>query len=242
MSNAGMWLEIRRGKTNFPLRPITGDRFLIGAGSHCHLQLGGEHCPLLHSLLVIDGPLVTLEAVVADPPLLINGDARRAVDLRDGDQVEIGEFEFVFHRVVNAGAPHQAQSAIDGESSVSPTELSVHQLIQRIEDEQEQIDAFELGREGGAAALLEAALQMRAATVPAALSINAYRSETTLTQLTNFLRDQSQRVAEQDAECQRRAAALQESQSALARQIAEMAEMISRWEQTTSSSSQRVSA
>jgi hypothetical protein len=104
MSQAGMWLEIRKGRTGFPLRPISGDRFLIGAGSHCHLQLGGDSMPMLHSLLVIDGKRAYLEAVVPTPALQVNGQARRAVELVDEDHVTIGEFEFVFHRLVSLRA------------------------------------------------------------------------------------------------------------------------------------------
>lgn len=245
MSNDGMWLEIRRGKTNFPLRPITGDRFLIGAGSHCHLQLGGQNCPLLHSLLLIEGTRATLEAVVADPPLLINGEARRTVDLRDEDRVEIGDFEFVFHKMVRTEPSVQAASVMpfnDQGEAIGIAALSVPQLVQQIEEEQEQIDTFEIGREGGAAALLGAALCSLPQVETPALSISSFRPETTLSQLTEFLRAQSRSLAEQDAVCQRRAAALHESQAALAQQIAEMANAVARWEETTVGASRRVSA
>ena len=37
-----MILEICRGLTRFPQRPICGPRFFIGSGPGCDLRLGGE--------------------------------------------------------------------------------------------------------------------------------------------------------------------------------------------------------
>lgn len=179
MSQAGMWLKIRKGRTGFPLRPISGDRFLIGAGSHCHLQLGGDTMPMLHSLLVIDGKRAYLEAIVPEPALQVNGQTRRAVELVDEDHVTIGEFEFVFHRLVSS---EPAAGTVEALPSVEQTtynnlmQMSVPQLVARIEDEIRDIHAFEAGREAGACALLEAARHSAAAT-PLALPMSEFRKE-----------------------------------------------------------------
>ena len=198
MSQAGMWLEIRKGRTGFPLRPISGDRFLIGAGSHCHLQLGGDTMPMLHSLLVIDGKRAYLEAVVPMPALQVNGQARRAVELVDEDHVTIGEFEFVFHRLVSsepaAGAAEALPSA-EQTTYENLMQMSVTQLVARIEDEIHEIHAFEAGREAGASALLEAARHAAAAT-PLALPMSEFRKETPEKSLIEQLREQTTQLLE----------------------------------------------
>ncbi len=182
MSNPGMWLEIRRGKTNFPLRPISGERFLIGAGSHCHLQLGGDHVPMLHSLLVIEGQTVHLEAVIAEPPLLVNGEACRMVELRDEDLVSIGDFEFVFHRLVTSEPVSQPSapecSDLDQVSSVADlSRLSALELVNLIEEEAQHISAFNRSREQGAAGLIDAAQRSGNKRHPMSIPLTPHRQE-----------------------------------------------------------------
>lgn len=86
-------LAIERGGTRFPWRPIVSRRFLIGSGTNCHLQLGGD-IPLLHSLLtrVADG--WSIEAIAAEPPLMVNGVVCRHCRLHPEDRVEVGPFRF----------------------------------------------------------------------------------------------------------------------------------------------------
>lgn len=86
------WLRIARGGTRFPLRPVCTARFLIGAGTNCHLQLGGE-IPLLHSLLLREFDGWTIEAIAPEPRLLVNGDEVRRCRLQPDDVVTIGPFE-----------------------------------------------------------------------------------------------------------------------------------------------------
>lgn len=86
------WLQVWRGDTRFPLRPICTCRFLIGAGTNCHLQLGGE-IPLLHCLLLRDFDGWTIEAIAPEPALLVNGVEVRRTLLEPHDLVSIGPFE-----------------------------------------------------------------------------------------------------------------------------------------------------
>lgn len=177
MSHPGMWLEIRRGKTNFPLRPISGDRFLIGAGSHCHLQLGGEHVPMLHSLLIIEGQQATLEAVVSEPPLLVNGEVCRLVELSDEDTVIIGDFEFVFHRLVAIEPASQAamiEPTLPCDMDQLPSFSAAH-LVALIEEDAGQIAEYDRDREWGAAALLDAARRIGDASHPATVPMTTFR-------------------------------------------------------------------
>ena len=236
MSNPGMWLEIRRGKTNFPLRPISGDRFLIGAGSHCHLQLGGEHMPMLHSLLVIEGKTAHLEAVVSEPPLVVNGEAQRSAELNDEDTVEIGDFEFVFHRLVAiepAGQVAMASPCDEEEASgvADLSRLSAVELVGLIEEEARQIAEFDHSRERGAAALLDAARRAGADSHPATVPMTSFP-----------LPKPIEVVADREAECLRRAADLLKAQEQLATQMAEFAALVAQWQEPETRWSLRTSA
>ena len=252
MSNPGMWLEIRRGKTNFPLRPISGDRFLIGAGSHCHLQLGGEYVPMLHSLLVIEGQTAHLEAVVSDPPLMVNGEARRMVELQDEDTVSIGDFEFVFHKLVSSEPAGQVSVKLSEEAEISGvadlSQLSALELVGLIEEEARQIAEFNRSREQGAASLLDAARRAGAASHPASVSMAAFRKEksteeqSSLEVLAEQLRLQSQRLTTREAECLRRAAELMTAQEQLAAQMDDFAKQVAHWQEVESRPSLRASA
>src|SRR4029077_10738480 len=76
-------LEVTRGVTRFPRRPVTHPRFLIGAGSTCDLRLGGEGIPALHSLITVSGRDITLEAIAAEPALRVNGRVVQTAILHD---------------------------------------------------------------------------------------------------------------------------------------------------------------
>lgn len=244
MSQTGMWLEIRRGKTNFPLRPISGDRFLIGAGSHCHLQLGGEHVPMLHSLLVIQGESASLEAVVSEPPLLVNGEVCRLVELSDEDAVTIGDFEFVFHRLLSSEP--QAQVAVT-EVSV-PFEVdqlakfSAAELVSRLEQEVGTIDDYETRRELGAAALLDAALRHGEGTHPAIVPMATFRLTEPSVLKIDPQTESLTTGTDRESEFMKRARQLQDAQQQLAQQLAELSQEIADWKTAEARASQRYSA
>lgn len=88
-----MCLQIERGSTRFPLRTLPSSRFLIGAGTNCHLQLGGD-LPMLHSLLIREASGWRIEAIAPAPDLLVNGVKQRSYALATTDVVEIGPFRF----------------------------------------------------------------------------------------------------------------------------------------------------
>lgn len=250
MSQPGMWLEIRRGKTNFPLRPVSGDRFLIGAGSHCHLQLGGDDVPMLHSLLVIENNKAYLEAVVCTPPLVINGESHREVELHDEDTVQIGLFEFVFHciaacepssQVATNSAPMISVSlAHDTEEDLAS--LSMAELIQRMEDESDRICSFERARERGAAALLEAVRQAACNPAVECVPIKSLRGNRGIADTAEQLRMQSQRLSKREADYLARLKQLQQAQEQLAQQVADFARQVSAWSEEDNSIHFRASA
>jgi len=92
----GPWIEIRGGRTRFPQRPIEGDRLLIGSGSNCQLQLGGG-MPMAHSVIAFGPGGWTIEALVPEPPLRVEGRIVRQAPLHDGEVIELGPFTLVAH-------------------------------------------------------------------------------------------------------------------------------------------------
>lgn len=161
-SDNNLWLEVRRGRTRVPRRAVRTRRFLIGAGSNCQLQLGGDDVPILHSILLVDEDGAQIDTVVPMPELFVNGVPHRAAQLRDGDVLTIGKFELAVHiqQPVDAGAAeepghHRAMTAVNSNADVS--HLSAAAIVARLEKELREISGLQSGRETGAAALLQAA-------------------------------------------------------------------------------------
>ncbi len=155
-SNDTLWLEVRRGLTRARRRPVRSRRFLIGAGSNCQLQLGGEEIPILHSILLIDEDGAHIDSLVSTPELLVNGVPQRAADLQDGDVFSIGRFEFA----VNVPEGTAVSQAVTSDELPLPDDadleaMSAAELVERIEQEQACIDRFENARAEGARALLQ---------------------------------------------------------------------------------------
>lgn len=169
-AQAQLTLEICRGSTRFPLRPVVGRRFLIGGGICCDLRLGGEEIPSLHSLLLAEGDQIVLEAIVQTPPLKVNGQHVEYAEIKDGDIIEIGTFQLLVHAAqhpqTSIPEPHMTQyeklpedlgQSIPEETNLE--DLTAAELVERIEQEQAMVDDFEGRRRQGADALLAAALE-----------------------------------------------------------------------------------
>ena len=191
---------------------------------------------MLHSLLVIEGKTAHLEAVVSEPPLVVNGEAQRSVELNDEDTVEIGDFEFVFHRLVAiepAGQVAAVSSSDDEDASgvADLSSLSAVELVGLIEEEARQIAEFNRSRELGAAALLDAARRAGAASHPATVPMK-----------TIPLPKPSEVLADREAECLRRAADLMQVQEQLAIQMADFAALVAQWQEPETRRSVRASA
>jgi hypothetical protein len=162
-STARLFLEITRGRTRFPRRPVTGPRFLIGAGVTCDLRLGGKGMPPLHSIITADEAGVHLEAIAPLPTLIVNGRGIHEVELEDGDVIGIGEVELLA-RLSSTHAPAAGVTDEPASAAVETlerplAELSAAELIERIEAEERLMEQFEVGRQTGARALAEAVRQ-----------------------------------------------------------------------------------
>lgn len=148
------FLRIERGRTRHPERPITVDRFLIGAGSNCHLQLGGE-MPILHSILVPVDEALWIDAVAPEPRLYVNRKHVQDGPLFAGDLVEIGDFVFsVGERVLDLPQFPEIDVA---DENVDLEELTAEDLADLLREEIRQIEELEASRISGLNALLQAA-------------------------------------------------------------------------------------
>lgn len=150
-----MILEICRGRTRFPQRPISGPRYFIGSGPSCDLRLGGPDFPALHSLIQTRENGVWFETLADTPAVRINGEVTHGEWLRDGDRIEIGAFQFLAHllpmlppiAINTAGLPRRVPQV---------SEMSASELADRLEDEMIEVEHFETARQAGGQALLQA--------------------------------------------------------------------------------------
>jgi len=157
-------LDIKRGKTSHPLRPVKTARFLIGSGSGCHLSLGGGEIPPLHTILFIQSGEVLAEAIAGSPPLTANGNAVSSVVLEDGDVLGIGSFEFTVRinaEVVARTAESlsdldEASLEIDDEEIPEVSEMSAEELVDLIASELSVVEEYEQSIQSGGDALLSA--------------------------------------------------------------------------------------
>lgn len=170
-------LEVTKGHTRFRTRPVTNPRFLIGAGETCDLRLGGENMPALHSIITVAGREIALEAIAAEPALIVNGRRVEHVDLHDGDLIAVGEVELLAHfeasRPPAQTEPEPLPAGLEVERPVA--DLSASELIDLIEHEERQIEEFEQRQNVGAKALTEAIMgrARRAASRPADAGVRA---------------------------------------------------------------------
>ncbi|MES2791283.1 MAG: FHA domain-containing protein [Planctomycetota bacterium] len=166
-----MMLEICRGRTRFPQRPISGPRFFIGSGAGCDLRLGGLDFPAIHSLIQTRENGVWFETLAATPTARINGELANGEWLRDGDRIEIGAFQFLAHSVPVLPPVAMVDSfgrevgTLPDQALEHVSELSAAELADRLDVEMNQVERFHSGRRAGAHALLQA-LRRRSVAQP----------------------------------------------------------------------------
>ena len=164
--DAPICLEITRGRTQHPFRPIRGSRFLLGSGSWCDLCLGGS-LPPLHSVITVQDSEVWLERVAESPELLVNSRACASCELRSGDRITVGGFSLTLHdrreeqvtenlmaKVDIAGLLAEDEVYSEGEAE-DLSQITASELADRLERDELLVEEFEQRREQGAAALLQ---------------------------------------------------------------------------------------
>ena len=152
-------LEITQGSTAHPVRPVTADRFLIGASAACDLQLGGDSIPPLHSVIVreADGRF-RWEKVSGPASLFSNGRLVESSILHDGDNVQIGGMEFrVWLKATAEQSIRQTeQAAIPSDDDPPVGDLNAEQLADRLQTEWETVEKYDTRRQLGMESLLAA--------------------------------------------------------------------------------------
>lgn len=161
------WLEVRRGRTRFPVRPLNFDRILIGSGTNCHLQLGGG-LPMLHTLMTRENDCWRVDAIAPEPQLVVNDVPCRQQDLEIGDSIRIAEFEFILRRSLDGRPKSQKMKPsyrveADDADWEGAAGLSANELVHRLEQEFDLIESLEHSRNRGATALMRALRHRRAA-------------------------------------------------------------------------------
>lgn len=171
-------LEIRRGKTGYPERPVCSRSFIIGSGPGSDLRLGGEGIPIAHTLLTVNGNHILAQWLCESPALLLNGQPIEEAELCDGDQIEIGRFQFIVHRILsestvkepspqNSTTERIETAALLGLISQAKSEepaadlakKSAGELLELLEAEQGSVEQFDAAIRQAEAAILHAAAE-----------------------------------------------------------------------------------
>jgi hypothetical protein len=87
-------LEILRGRAQNLVRPVKVPAFLIGSALDCDLVLGDHRFPEAHSYLLLSGSEVALRWLGVGPEVAVNGEPIHKTQLRDGDHLRLGPYEF----------------------------------------------------------------------------------------------------------------------------------------------------
>lgn len=98
-----LFLEINRGRTAYPYRPIERETFRIGSGESCDLRLTPDF-PDVHTELQVSADHVSVVAVADQPPLMVGDAACHKATLETGDRIVIGSIELTFWKISVAEA------------------------------------------------------------------------------------------------------------------------------------------
>ena len=159
-------LQIQRGRTQFPQRPISTPKFLIGSGSDCHLRLGGAEMPSLHSILLVSDDGNYLERTAEAPPLIVNGHEQVSVWLQVGDRIEIGSIEMEVVELKSELESAAAEVSAGDTDAARDSELSKYtplELVELISQDLEILENFKSRQIMGAEALLDRLIEIEPA-------------------------------------------------------------------------------
>ena len=153
----GGGLEIHRGRTVQPFRPTVEGRLVLGSARECDVRLGSAGMPAVHSQVhVDDGGEAWIEAIAADPPLLVNGESCDTVVLSEGDRIVVGPFAFTWRAVGDKSA---AAAAVSADAAADSDELLLSELLDRLERDMALVAGRDEATRRAAATVVEAALE-----------------------------------------------------------------------------------
>lgn len=163
-------LHVLHGRTRFPHRPVTRSRFLIGSDPACDLRLGGDGMPPLHSFILTAPNEVVIEAISADPPMMVNNRPATTATLQNGDRIRIGGVEFeallVQHPLPGSAAAAELDSQNHGnvdaiaQTMSTPEEIaamSAAEIVNHLAREIEGMEELQRRQSAGVRAMLQAA-------------------------------------------------------------------------------------
>ncbi|WP_207397232.1 FHA domain-containing protein [Bremerella alba] len=109
---SGASLRIARGQVNQREREIEVPVFTLGSASECDLPLGDQQFPELYAYILRTHEGYRLRCLTADPILTVNGEDTVATQLKNGDRIRCGPYEFHFQKSANslAQSPEMPQS------------------------------------------------------------------------------------------------------------------------------------
>jgi hypothetical protein len=173
-----LYFDIQSGVTQYPRRPVTRGRFLLGSGDACHMRLGGDDIPPIHSMIVADDDQVLLERLSTGPALRVNGEDVESVTLNDGDEISIGRILFTV-RFEATAVTQIATGPVDlvADVALTPEELqelkdiesmSVVELVNQLEADTDLVNEFETAQQTGLESLVFEAANAVAADTAAA--------------------------------------------------------------------------
>ena len=87
-------LTIHRGRAQRLVRPVNGPVFTIGAAETCDMVLGDVQFPGVHSYVCIRAGVVSMRYLSEGLTVTVNGREVHWGELRDGDPIRTGPFEF----------------------------------------------------------------------------------------------------------------------------------------------------
>jgi hypothetical protein len=117
--------------------------------------------PALHSIITISGSEISLEAIAAEPPLVLNGHPIQSGLVHDGDLIGIGEVELLARLEAGqapAGVAEATTRTTTSDDERDLSDLSPAELVDRIENELRDIEDFERRQQVGAEGLLAAVM------------------------------------------------------------------------------------
>ncbi len=154
-----LYLEIVRGNTEFPNRPVFEGVFLIGSGSNCDLRLGGPETPAVHSILRAEAAGVHIESLSRKPALRVNGQPCERAELDNGDSVQIGSIRLVARFQAMPAVAVEAQEIVMDEDL---TALNCEELLTLLEGDLALVEDHNARQAAGVERLVEAATSFEA--------------------------------------------------------------------------------
>ena len=87
-------LTIQKGRAKNLIRDVDGPVFTVGTDHTCDMVLGDPQFPDVHSYVCIRDKIVSLRHLGQGPTVTVNGREVRWGELRDGDRIRTGSYEF----------------------------------------------------------------------------------------------------------------------------------------------------